>query len=83
LKEKINFFILKPGVTETGDLIVVLQVIAEHELFKRDKNDLYMSHKVNITEALCGFKLEIKHLDGRILVINQPAGEILGRNYFF
>jgi DnaJ homolog subfamily A member 2 len=42
-----------------------------------------MTHKINITEALCGFKLEIKHLDGRILVINQPAGEILGEYKYF
>ena len=39
-----------------------------------------MSHKINITEALCGFKLVIKHLDGRALVLTHPAGEILG-NY--
>ena len=52
----------------------------EHELFTRNHDDLYMSHKINITEALCGFKLVIKHLDGRALVLTHPAGEILG-NY--
>lgn len=36
-----------------------------------------MSHKINITEALCGFKLVVKQLDGRALVLTHPAGEIL------
>jgi DnaJ homolog subfamily A member 2 len=66
----------EPGGAETGDLIVVLQQ-TEHELFTRNHDDLYMSHKINITEALCGFKLVIKHLDGRALVLTHPAGEIL------
>jgi DnaJ family protein A protein 2 len=66
----------KPGGVETGDLIVVLQQV-EHELFTRNHDDLFMSHKLNITEALCGFKTVIKHLDGRSLVLNQPPGEFL------
>ena len=36
-----------------------------------------MSHTINITEALCGFKLVITHLDGRSLVLNNAAGDIL------
>jgi len=66
----------EPGGAETGDLIVVLQQ-SEHETFTRNHDDLFMSHKINITEALCGFKLVIKHLDGRALVLTHPAGEIL------
>ena len=57
-------------------MIVVLQQ-AENDEFTRNHDDLYMSHTVNITEALCGFKLVVKHLDGRSLVITHPAGEIL------
>ena len=49
----------------------------EHELFSRVEDDLYMSHTINITEALCGFKLVIKHLDGRSLVLNHPAGQVI------
>lgn len=66
----------EPGGAETGDLIVVLQM-KEHETFSRVHDDLFMSHTINITEALCGFKLVIKHLDGRSLVLTHPAGEIL------
>jgi DnaJ homolog subfamily A member 2 len=65
----------EPGA-ETGDLIVVLQQ-EPHETFKRSHEDLFMNYKVNITEALCGFKIVIKHLDGRQLVLDSPAGSIL------
>lgn len=64
-----------PGV-ETGDLIVVLQQ-EEHDVFTVNHDDLFMTHTVNITEALCGFKLAVKHLDGRQLVLNYPTGEFL------
>lgn len=66
----------EPGGVETGDLIVVLQQV-EHEVFTRSQDDLYMSHTLNITEALCGFKLVVKHLDGRSLVLNQAPGEFI------
>lgn len=66
----------EPGGVETGDLIVVLQQ-SDHETFTRNHDDLFMSHTINITEALCGFKLVIKHLDGRSLVLNHPAGEVI------
>ncbi len=49
----------------------------EHEVFTRNHDDLFMEHTVNITEALCGFKLVVKHLDGRSLVMTQPAGDVL------
>jgi DnaJ homolog subfamily A member 2 len=67
---------IKPGGVETGDLIVVLQQ-EDHELFTRNHDDLFMTHTINITEALCGFKLVINHLDGRSLVLNSAPGDIL------
>lgn len=36
-----------------------------------------MSHTLNITESLCGFRTVVKHLDGRSLVLNQKPGEFL------
>lgn len=61
---------------ETGDLIVILQM-SEHDVFTRNHDDLFMTHTINITEALCGFKIVVKHLDGRSLVLSHPPGEIL------
>lgn len=49
----------------------------DHETFSRNHDDLFMSHTINITEALCGFKMVVKHLDGRALVVSQPPGEVL------
>lgn len=46
-------------------------------MFTRNHDDLFMSHTINITEALCGFKMVVKQLDGRMLVLNHPQGEIL------
>lgn len=65
----------EPGV-ESGDLIVVLQQ-SQHELFTRNTDDLFMSYTMNITEALCGFKTVIKHLDGRNMVLTQEPGQFL------
>ena len=64
---------------ETGDLIVVIQQ-AEHDVFTRVNDDLYMTYKINITEALCGFSLVIKHLDGRSLVLSNSAGYVITPN---
>lgn len=36
-----------------------------------------MEHKVKLCEALCGFKLVVKHLDGRQLLITHPQGQII------
>jgi len=65
----------EPNV-EAGDVIIVLQEKA-HEQFKRIENDLFMIHKLTLTEALCGFNITVKHLDGRSIVLNHPAGQVV------
>uniref|UniRef100_A0A915BV36 Chaperone DnaJ C-terminal domain-containing protein n=1 Tax=Parascaris univalens TaxID=6257 RepID=A0A915BV36_PARUN len=65
----------QPGM-EPGDVIIVLQC-KEHELFERQGDNLVMQKKISLNEALCGFQMVIKHLDGRELVINSPMGDIL------
>jgi DnaJ homolog subfamily A member 2 len=61
---------------ETGDLVVVLQQ-KEHAVFTRNHDDLFMNHTINITEALCGFKLVVHHLDDRALVLTHPPGDFI------
>ncbi|XP_037077676.1 dnaJ homolog subfamily A member 2-like [Pollicipes pollicipes] len=65
----------KPGI-EPGDVIVVLQQVP-HEVFQRDGHDLHMTKKISLTESLCGFRIPIKHLDDRTVVIMSEPGTVL------
>merc|ERR1712182_175814 len=49
----------------------------EHERFIRKGADLYIKRDISLLEALCGYTLEVEHLDGRILVIKSNPGEII------
>uniref|UniRef100_A0ACB8EAB1 DnaJ sub A member 2 n=1 Tax=Sphaerodactylus townsendi TaxID=933632 RepID=A0ACB8EAB1_9SAUR len=64
-----------PGV-EPGDIVLLLQE-KEHEVFQRDGNDLHMTHKIGLVEALCGFQFTFKHLDGRQIVVKYPPGKVI------
>ncbi|MEQ2179823.1 DnaJ subfamily A member 2 [Goodea atripinnis] len=61
---------------EPGDIVLVLQE-KEHETFRREGNDLFMTHKIGLVEALCGFQFMLKHLDGRQIVVKYPAGKVI------
>lgn len=61
---------------EPGDVIIVLQQ-RPHDKFQRSTDDLFMSHSVTLTEALCGFSILIRHLDGRDLLVKHPAGQVI------
>lgn len=65
----------QPNV-EPGDVVIVLQ-LKPHETFERHGSDLYMAKTISLTEALCGFTLVQKHLDGRQLVIKSIPGEVI------
>lgn len=64
-----------PG-TIPGDVVIVVQE-KEHELFKRKGADLVHNIELQLSEALCGFTKTITHLDGRVLKIQVPAGQII------
>merc|ERR1712182_1602 len=49
----------------------------EHERFIRKGADLYIKRDISLSEALCGYNMEVEHLDGRILVIKSNPGEII------
>jgi len=65
----------QPGV-ETGDVVIVVQQLP-HEQYTRKGDNLMMKLNIGLTEALCGFKIPIKHLDGRELIISHPQGKII------
>lgn len=49
----------------------------EHETFSRKGRDLYMTHKLGITEALCGMQIVVRQLDGRDLVLRNVSGNVI------
>lgn len=64
-----------PG-TSPGDVVIVIQE-KEHETFKRKGADLVYEMPISLSEALCGFTRTIKHLDGRVLKLDNAAGQVV------
>eukprot|EP01129_Flabellula_baltica_P003328 TRINITY_DN13112_c0_g1_i1.p1 TRINITY_DN13112_c0_g1~~TRINITY_DN13112_c0_g1_i1.p1 ORF type:complete len:405 (+),score=122.71 TRINITY_DN13112_c0_g1_i1:43-1257(+) len=64
-----------PG-KEAGDVILVVE-IAKHEIFERNGDDLLMDQELTLIEALTGTSFVIEHLDGRKIVVEVPATEII------
>ncbi|KAK9749182.1 hypothetical protein RND81_02G107700 [Saponaria officinalis] len=62
--------------TVPGDIVFVIQQ-KEHPRFKRKFDDLYVEHKLTLTEALCGFQFVLTHLDGRQLLVKSNPGEVI------
>jgi len=61
---------------DAGDVVFVLKE-QEHAEFKRKGADLFVERKISLVEALCGFQMELTHLDGRKLIIKTSPGEIV------
>merc|ERR1719420_2466529 len=61
---------------DTGDVMFILKQ-EEHKEFKRRGADLYIERNISLVEALCGFEMEVTHLDGRKLIIKTSPGEIV------
>ena len=59
-----------------GDLYLEFRV-SEHEFFKRDGNDIYLSVPITITDAVLGCKKDIKTLDS-VVTLNVKAGTNTG-----
>lgn len=65
----------QPGV-EPGDIIIVLDQLP-HKTFERNGNSLIYKHEISLTEALCGCRIVISHLDGRQLSIGSGVGDVI------
>ena len=64
-----------PGIAP-GDIVFSLAQ-KEHAVFTRKGDDLVMEKSITLLEALCGFKFNIKQLDGRVLCVGCEPGEII------
>ncbi|GLC33245.1 hypothetical protein PLESTB_000355200 [Pleodorina starrii] len=70
----------EPGLAP-GDIILVV-VQKEHDVFQRAGVDLVMEKTISLTEALTGCTFTFKHLDGRVLRVVIPQGEVIKPNSF-
>jgi len=60
---------------DPGDIIFNIRV-KDHAVFQRKGADLYIHKEISLSEALCGYTLEIDHLDQRKLLAKSKPGEI-------
>jgi DnaJ-class molecular chaperone len=64
-----------------GDVKVVFNVV-NHSIFTRNGLDLHIKKNISLKESLCGFNLEIQHLNGKLLAINNHVNNtIIKPNY--
>merc|ERR1719487_187602 len=61
---------------EAGDVVFVLQE-QPHAEYKRKGDDLFLERSISLSEALCGFAMELDSLDGRKLIIKSVPGEVI------
>ncbi|KAL7510702.1 hypothetical protein ACHAXN_007581 [Cyclotella atomus] len=57
--------------------VVFLLSERRHPVFTRRGSDLAMEVRISLGESLCGFRREVRCLDGNIVVIGPPKGEVL------
>ncbi|KAF8063079.1 ATJ2 [Scenedesmus sp. PABB004] len=67
----------EPGL-QPGDVILVLQQ-REHDVFTRLPNpaDLVFVKHISLRDALCGCSFVTRHLDGRLVKVTSPPGEVI------
>jgi len=65
----------EPG-KEPGDIVIQLEE-KEHSTFQRHGKDLTMRMDIDVSEALCGLKRQIKTLDNRTIVLTTQLGEVI------
>lgn len=66
-----------------GNIIMVVKQ-KDHEVFSRLDNhiDLLLKKQISLKLALCGGDLYIKHLDGRLLKLSMPPGQVMANEAY-
>jgi len=59
-----------------GDIKIIIS-IQNNTSFKRSGLDLIYNHTITLKEALCGFKFELKYLNGKTYNINNTSGKVI------
>jgi DnaJ-class molecular chaperone len=63
-----------------GDIKLTIS-IQNNTLFKRNGLDLILDKHISLKESLCGFKFDIKHLNGKVYTLNNNKGSIIPPEY--
>ncbi|KAK6025928.1 DnaJ region [Ostertagia ostertagi] len=63
---------------EPGDVVIVIVIqVKPHDVFEREGDDLIAKKTISLNEALCGYEIPLKHLDGRTLILKNKPGDII------
>ena len=68
--------------TEVFSNLKIIFLLEKHHSFTRDGINLIYNHKISLKEALCGFKIEVNHVNGNNYNVNNKPGNIINPNYF-
>jgi DnaJ-class molecular chaperone len=63
-----------------GDIKIFVKV-TNHTEFKRMGLDLVIDKEITLKDALCGFSIVLKHLNGKSYTLNNSTGSIIKPNY--
>ena len=63
-----------------GDIKIFIKV-EPNQTYQRRGLDLFMTHKISLKDALCGFTMELKHINGRVYTLNNNTGTIIQPDY--
>jgi DnaJ family protein A protein 2 len=55
-----------------GDVRVNIKII-NNTIFKRQGLDLILQRTISLKEALCGFKIDIHHINGKVFSLNNST----------
>ena len=55
-----------------GNLLFIINELP-HDIFRREKNDLHMTLKISLKEALLGFEKDFEHLDGHKVSVRKDG----------
>jgi molecular chaperone DnaJ len=63
---------------EAGDLFVKI-FVKPHKIFERKGDDLYLSRKISLTQAVLGDEIKIPTIEGKEITLKVPAGTPSGK----
>ena len=67
------------GHNMTSDVKVHIQITNKTE-FNRNGLDLIIKKEISLKDAICGFKMEISHLNGKTIRLKNDGGNVIGTN---